>query len=73
MALVVGVIAGWWYVRNIALYGELTGLLRMVEVAGSRPAGFRVLDLLAEWKGFWYCSGASLAALTCWRLPGSMP
>ena len=54
VTLVVAAIAGWWYVRNIALYGELTGLERMVEVAGARPAGFRVMDLLAEWKGFWY-------------------
>ena len=26
----------------------------MAEVAGARPAGFRVMDLLAEWRGFWY-------------------
>ncbi len=54
VALIAAAIAGWWYARNIILYDEPTGLLRMVEVAGARPTGFRVMDLLAEWKGFGY-------------------
>lgn len=50
----VAAIAGWWYLRNQALYGELTGLQRMVEIAGPRPAGFGPDQLVDEWRGFWY-------------------
>lgn len=31
-------IAGWWYARNLTLYGEITGTAQMVAVVGSRPA-----------------------------------
>jgi hypothetical protein len=30
-------IAGWWYYRNIQLYGELFGTNMMVQIAGARP------------------------------------
>ena len=53
LALVVA-ISGWWYVRNLMLYGEATGMERMVAIAGARPAGFGLADLRAEWKSFWY-------------------
>lgn len=39
-ALVGGVwtaLAGWWYVRNLALYGELFGTQRMLDIFGRRP------------------------------------
>lgn len=41
--------AGWWYWRNWRLYGDPTGLARMLEIAGRRaePA-----NLLAEFEGF---------------------
>jgi hypothetical protein len=29
-------VAGWWYARNIVLYGELTGTARMLEIFGAR-------------------------------------
>ena len=32
-----GVVAGWWYVRNLALYGDPTGLNAMLAVAQRRP------------------------------------
>ncbi|MEZ4767134.1 MAG: glycosyltransferase family 39 protein [Caldilineales bacterium] len=53
IAIVVAV-SGWWYARNVALYGEPTGMQRMVEIAGPRPAGFALSDLRGEWKSFWY-------------------
>jgi hypothetical protein len=40
-ALGVGVwlaVAGWWYARNLSLYGEFTGTQQMIQVIGSRPA-----------------------------------
>lgn len=54
LLVVVAAIAGWWYGRNLRLYGELTGIARMAEVAGARPAGFSLADLPAEWRSFWY-------------------
>lgn len=29
-------VAGWWYLRNFALYGEITGTARMIQVFGGR-------------------------------------
>ncbi|MFQ5612668.1 MAG: glycosyltransferase family 39 protein [Anaerolineae bacterium] len=42
-------LAGWWYWRNWNLYGDPTGLNRMLDIAGRRaePA-----NLLAEFEGF---------------------
>lgn len=54
VTLVTVAIAGWWYIRNMILYGEPTGLQRMAEIAGPRPLTFHITDLLSEWKGFWY-------------------
>lgn len=31
-------VAGWWYARNLLLYGEVTGTRRMVEIFGDRVA-----------------------------------
>lgn len=54
LVAVVGLVAGWWYVRNWQLYGELLGLRRMALIAGPRPAGFGLRELTTEWQGFWY-------------------
>ncbi len=47
-----GVLAGWWYLRNLALYGELFGTGTMVAVAGPRTEPFTLGTLLAEFEGF---------------------
>ncbi len=52
--LLAALIAGWWYVRNLLLYGELLGLRMMTQFTEPRPSGFVVFDLLAEWQSFWY-------------------
>ncbi|MEO0561627.1 MAG: hypothetical protein AAF125_05920, partial [Chloroflexota bacterium] len=44
------VIAGWWYLRNILLYGELFGTEMMVAVAGPRREVFTPLTL---WRELW--------------------
>jgi len=46
------VIAGWWYVRNLNLYGELLGINRMVAIAGPRTVGLG--EVLGEWRSFLY-------------------
>ncbi len=56
------ILAGWWYVRNLVLYGELLGLNTHVAIAGTRS--IRLLDLIArEWYGFWVSYWALFGAV----------
>ncbi|MBI4789484.1 MAG: glycosyltransferase family 39 protein [Chloroflexi bacterium] len=54
---VVFVVAGWWYLRNLALYGELTGTAMMVRIFGARESPLTWPQLLAQldevWETFW--------------------
>ncbi|MBN1284425.1 MAG: DUF2142 domain-containing protein [Anaerolineae bacterium] len=52
LAAVWAIFAGWWYWRNVQLYGEPLGLDTMVAVAGPRDPLPSYLDLLAEFEGF---------------------
>lgn len=45
-------LAGWWYARNLSLYGELFGTATMVQVAGPRIGTFTLSTLLDEFQGF---------------------
>jgi len=45
-------IAGWWYVRNLNLYGELFGTMTMAQVAGVRSDPLTIGALLSEFQGF---------------------
>ena len=45
-------IAGWWYLRNIQLYGDVTGLNAFVEVLGRRAAPASLAQLWGERWGF---------------------
>ncbi|HEY4691645.1 MAG TPA: glycosyltransferase family 39 protein [Anaerolineae bacterium] len=45
-------IAGWWYVRNIQLYGDVTGLSAFIEVLGQRAAPASLGQLWGERWGF---------------------
>ncbi|PJF48179.1 MAG: phospholipid carrier-dependent glycosyltransferase, partial [Chloroflexi bacterium] len=42
-------IAGWWYIRNVLLYGEPTGTAMMAAIAHPRRISF--LEALAEFEG----------------------
>ena len=52
MAVAWGAIAGWWYLRNLQLYGELFGTSTMVAVAGPRLEAFTPITLINEFEGF---------------------
>ncbi|MCC6904803.1 MAG: phospholipid carrier-dependent glycosyltransferase [Anaerolineae bacterium] len=59
-AIIAGVtlaISGWWYVRNIILYGEPTGFLRLTEIWGARDprAGVQLTgrELGYAWTSLW--------------------
>ncbi len=53
-------IAGWWYARNLVLYGELTGTAMMVRIFGARTTPLTTMQLLTQlrevgetfWVGF---------------------
>lgn len=63
-------LAGWWYARNLQLYGELFGTRTMVAVAGARETPFTLKTLLDEFEGFrvayWGWFGA--VNITTWSL-----
>jgi hypothetical protein len=63
-------IAGWWYLRNLRLYGDLTGLNTFTEILGTRdvPA-----DLAQLWRerysflaGYWGNFGGLNVPLPAW-------
>ncbi len=46
-------ISGWWYVRNLQLYGDFTGTRMMAAIAGPRvPPLAGIWSLIDEWEGF---------------------
>ncbi len=45
-------IAGWWYARNLQLYGDLTGLSAFIDVLGRREAPASLQQLWGERWGF---------------------
>ena len=57
VVLVAGLIAGWWYWRNIILYGDWSGTQNMVDMMGPRLVRPTFDQLLAEIPGlmqsFW--------------------
>jgi Dolichyl-phosphate-mannose-protein mannosyltransferase len=50
-------VAGWWYARNLVLYGELTGTAMMVRIFGARETPLTTMQLLTQlrevWETFW--------------------
>ncbi len=61
VALLVGLplilIAGWWYVRNIQLYGDWSGLGHLTAINGARAEPLALEDFWPEFRGlrfsFW--------------------
>ncbi len=51
-AIPVLLIAGWWYLRNIQLYGDVTGISAFIDVLGKREAPASLLQLWGERWGF---------------------
>ncbi|MGQ9815572.1 MAG: ArnT family glycosyltransferase, partial [Candidatus Roseilinea sp.] len=43
-------IAGWWYLRNLQLYGDFTGTSIMAQMM--TPRDFTLAEALSEWQGF---------------------
>ena len=45
-------IAGWWYLRNLQLYGEPFGIVMMSNIAGPRGPAFSAVDFFADFQQF---------------------
>jgi hypothetical protein len=69
-ALPVLLIAGWWYIRNIQLYGDVTGINAFIDVLGKRAAAATLLQLWGERWGFmlsyWGLFGGVNAPIDYW-------
>jgi len=48
---VAAAVAGWWYWRNWRLYGDVTGLNRMLEMVGRQEPGMTWRSLLSQFQG----------------------
>jgi 4-amino-4-deoxy-L-arabinose transferase-like glycosyltransferase len=51
-AIPVLLIGGWWYLRNVQLYGDVTGINAFIDVLGKRAAPASLLQLWGERWGF---------------------
>lgn len=55
--LVAGAVAGWWYTRNLTLYGDWSGVQNMVAMMGPRPVPPTASQLVTEipglFRSFW--------------------
>lgn len=48
VAAMVALVAGWWYLRNLVLYGDPTGLSAMLQLTGQRRPPLSPLQLVIE-------------------------
>ncbi len=57
MLAVAGLIAGWWFVRNLILYGDLTGFSTVTELWGVRDptesVALAISELPYAWSTLW--------------------
>ena len=69
-AVPVLLIAGWWYLRNIQLYGDPTGINAFIDVLGKRAAPADLAQLWGERWGFmlsyWGLFGGVNVSLDNW-------
>ncbi len=70
VALPPALLAGWWYVRNLRLYGDWTGLSHLLELNGRRAGEFDLADWWLEFRGlrysFWGLFGWFNILLPAW-------
>jgi 4-amino-4-deoxy-L-arabinose transferase-like glycosyltransferase len=54
LALPILLIAGWWFVRNLLLYGDITGTTLLLTLNGLRTAERSLADWWLEFRGLRY-------------------
>ncbi|MBM4422791.1 MAG: hypothetical protein FJ030_05295 [Chloroflexi bacterium] len=53
IVVIVALLSGWWYVRNIALYGELLAIKIHSQITATRLEPYTLQTFLSEWPSFW--------------------
>ena len=57
IVMVAAVLSGWWFLRNLQLYGELTGVRLSVDIWGARSGDETLLAAVSQlpylWTTFW--------------------
>ncbi len=70
MAAVALLVSGWWFVRNLALYGDVLGWNAFLATVGERPHPATLLQLWGERAGFvqayWGLFGGVSVAMPAW-------
>ncbi len=50
-------LSGWWFARNVQLYGDLTGISVMLQAWGSPPPAITINDVWPQtfevWRSYW--------------------
>lgn len=63
-------VAGWWYLRNLRLYGDLTGLNAFIEILGKRDVPASLSQLWRErysfLAGYWGNFGGLNIPMSAW-------
>ncbi len=57
-------VAGWWFVRNWVLYGDLTGTNRMLSIYGGRggwPSHLVIPEILNTFRSYWSAFACELS------------
>ena len=66
----VAILCGWWFIRNVQLYGELTGVNTMLRAWGVRPIDAGLSNLSAQlsytWTSYWGRFGIGQIVLPDW-------
>jgi 4-amino-4-deoxy-L-arabinose transferase-like glycosyltransferase len=70
VVLTAGVVSGWWFLRNVQLYGELTGVNMMLNTWGVRNIAQGLPELSTQlgdiWSSYWGRFGYGQIILPDW-------
>ncbi|MBN8593576.1 MAG: hypothetical protein J0M33_17610 [Anaerolineae bacterium] len=73
LALGVLLLAGWWYVRNLQLYGDLMAIQTTRSIWGRGPVttdlGARLIEFAGVWRSMWYMLGYLNIPGPAWLYP----
>lgn len=66
----VAIVGGWWYVRNLILYGDVTALRPMLDAVGRYATPLTLAEVAAQaqgvWRSFWGVFGWFNIELPVW-------
>lgn len=73
LALGLLLLAGWWYARNLSIYGDLMAVSMTRSIWGRGPVttdlGVRLVEFIGVWRSMWYMLGYLNIAGPTWFYP----